>query len=364
MPEILEELVDRLRVLGHPPLEDAIGVRFVAQELCLLGAKGQDLGQDLLVVELVAVVTAHDVGVEDLLAELAVVGVVEEGIDARPVGGEEPLALLARLRRRIRRALDDAGRKTGEVLFVVDEELVLVGFGEDIVAKAQTQCRQIGVDLPQAFLVGFGELGAAIHEIEIGLLQEPHLLRVELELVPLLVDRFDTLEELRVHEDVVAEGRAHRRHLLGDRLNLVVGLRTGQGVENAGHLVHQLPGGVQCLESVFKGRCLRVLRDGLDLRTLFGNGPFEGRQVVLFVDLAPRWNTERGRPLGEERILEPAPCLHNRQPPRQHRSRATQHFVSSNNLHGIGAGRRPDDSSDGTHGRRIITPTGALSSQF
>ena len=110
VPEIFQELIDRFRVLGHPPFEYAIGMGVVTQELRLLGAKGQNLGQDRLVVKLVAVVTTHDVGVEDLLAKLAIVGVVEERIDARSVDGEEPLALLTRLCRRTRSALNDAWR--------------------------------------------------------------------------------------------------------------------------------------------------------------------------------------------------------------------------------------------------------------
>jgi hypothetical protein len=58
-----------------------VGVRGVAEQLGALGAQREDLGDDRVVVVLAAVVAAADERAPHLLAQIAAVGAVRNGLD-------------------------------------------------------------------------------------------------------------------------------------------------------------------------------------------------------------------------------------------------------------------------------------------
>ncbi len=84
---------------------------------------------------LVVVVSPHGVAHEDVPPELAVRGRLEEGVDAGPLEGEGPAAVVASAQGLPGRQLPQVGRQGAQVGLVGDVELVVVGLRQDVLAE-------------------------------------------------------------------------------------------------------------------------------------------------------------------------------------------------------------------------------------
>ncbi len=116
-------------------------VRGVAQQRDALGAQAQDLGDDGVVVVLVAVVAAVVVGAPDLLAQVALVGEGQERIHRRARVGDRVLARPAALLGRRGGGGDEGRREPAElILGQVGDVALLVG--EHVVGEVGVEARR------------------------------------------------------------------------------------------------------------------------------------------------------------------------------------------------------------------------------
>ena len=151
-----------------------MGKGLVAKELGLLLTQLEDAGDDSLVVVLVVVVATVDVAEIHLLAQLTVVGILQEGNPAGLVQGEEP-SLLAGCLSSLASSVDGALGQTCEVLLVGDDELEGVGLGQGILAKLDAGQRELLVNLHELGLLLGIEQGTTFHKHTV-VFVEHHLL--------------------------------------------------------------------------------------------------------------------------------------------------------------------------------------------
>ena len=186
--DVSEESIDSLSVVSHLRLQNIGGRIIIAHNLCLLNTKTHDVKNELTVVELVAVVATHGVGLKHLLTEGTV--------------------LCCRHRIGIVR---DA-----------DAKLLLEGiaFGEDVVAQLLRLCGHLRIDLTKTGLLLFGKAYAITFESLEALLQHHLLLTTELTLVG-KVNLGNTIVKPFVERDVVLVLSKHRNSLLHNGVEFV-----------------------------------------------------------------------------------------------------------------------------------------------
>ena len=301
-PELVEELVDVLRGLGHVLVEDEVRPRLVPEELSLLDAQRGDLGEYVPVVGLAALVAAHGVCGEDLFATLAIGGASQERPDARGLQREHPLAGEARALRGLGRGRDLILGESGQVGFRVNDQLVGVGLLQEVVRELHDQARQFGVDRPQSLLLRRGEVGSAANESPVGRLQQRRLLWVEVELGALLVDRLDPFEQRFAKTNVVGVTREHWPDLGLDRLQLLVCLRARQHAEDVSDIRQEFARVVERRDCVVERGGLRVRRNRFDLLVVPQHRFLQRRHEVLRLDEVERRHAEGCRPLRQQRI--------------------------------------------------------------
>jgi hypothetical protein len=274
----------------------------VAEQFGALDPQRRDPRDRLVVVELVAVVTAGQVGVEDLLAQAAVGRGLEERPDARGLQRVDPLALEAGGPGGVGADCDYPLGQAGELLLRVEHQFVGVGLLEDVVGELHRQRGHLLVDRAHPLLLFRTEQGAGAHEVGVGLLEQARLLGVELERRARFPHRLDAGKQRGVEADVVAMSGELRSELLLDRLQRLVGLGRGQVRKHRVDLVEQLPRVVERLKRVGK-RCRRLITgDRRDFLRLGGHRLGQRGREVLGADRRERRHTERRRPLDEQRI--------------------------------------------------------------
>ncbi len=252
-PDRLQERHGPGRGLRHRVLEPPVGVGLVAEQLRPLGAQGQDLGDDGVVVLRVAVVATVHEGTPGLLPQVAPARVGQEGLDARPRVEDCPLPLLpAGLGGGGRRRAEGV-REPGQVLLALEEQDVVVLVGEDVLAELRAEAGEALVDLGDA-LLGLGREGRAGAD-EVGVVEpgETLLLGGEAGRLPRGVHGGDPLEELRVLGDPVAEGGELRRHLRLDGLELGGVHRRAPDAVDVDHLLEDAVGALERGDRVLEG---------------------------------------------------------------------------------------------------------------
>ncbi len=151
---------------------------WVAEQARLLVAQRRQLGDDRRIVGL-ARLAARDPGAEDLLAQVAPSGELQERLDAGPAQGHE-VALLAPLLRGAARGGAHEIRQAGEVALAQRHRVALL-VGEHVLAKRRAERREPVADLLQPLLRRRLEPGAGAVEECVVALQHPALLGREAE---------------------------------------------------------------------------------------------------------------------------------------------------------------------------------------
>jgi len=275
----------------------------VAEEVGLAHAQGGDFAQDGLVVEVIVVVAAMDVGLIDLAAQIAVLRILQKRENARIVEGESPFAGLAAFGGGLGGGGDDGRREARQVRGVSDKEGVFVGLLEHIIAEFQSQHGQLLIDRPQLFFAGVVEVGPAADEIAI-VLREHHLLfGGQAERGALFINRLDARKEVGVEADVVAVAGEQGRRLLGDLLQGIAGQGGGHVEEDAADPGEQLPAQLEGVDGVGKGGRLGIGGDGRYLELVLADALLNGREVMLVPDLAEGRHAEGGFELLEQGII-------------------------------------------------------------
>jgi len=152
-------------------------------------------------------------------------------------------------------------------------------------SESRAKIGQPLVDLGHPRLGLLVQAGASAVEADIGALQEPALLRRQLQVRAVFVQHGDAAEQDRVHHDGVPVTGHPQRDLLVDLEDRRIGMGRHQVIEHRRDLGEQPAGALQRGDGVGKvGRC-RVVGDRGDLGRVIHEGPLEGGQEMFRLDL-------------------------------------------------------------------------------
>ncbi len=216
--------------------------------------------------------------------------------------GEHPAAFLSLLLGGLGRSGDDAFRKSGQVLLLVENEGEAVVLGQDVLAELLVQNGQLLVDLAELGFFRLVQGGSAADEMLVGQIKQPGLLGAEAESLFLLIDGFNPLEQLRVEGDVVGVFGEKGGQLGLDFLKLGVGVVVGQGEKDVGDFLKQRPAVFQGFDRVGEGRRLDRGGEGGDLVFLPGHRFPERGQEMGLLDQVERRGLKRRRPFNQEGV--------------------------------------------------------------
>ncbi len=219
LPDLHQQILSILRIVCHNVGCHVGCIVGITKQTCFLGANFKYLLDYRFVVVLTrrcesCVTLIH------LTAQVAVVGILEQGQTAGCMECEHPFALQTACLRLIGSHGNIGGRDSGEARCVVDHHLPCVGGVEEVFVEHQVEVGHAGVERLEFFLVLDGEACAAADEVLIQQLDGADLLRLESHLVAELIDVLYAGEEQRIHHDLVVSLRVEGICLLADSLHL------------------------------------------------------------------------------------------------------------------------------------------------
>ena len=297
--QLVQQPIYTLQRFGHAVVQRIVGIRLVAKQLCYLVAAFHNVQDVLTVVELVAESFAGGAHVH-LVAQRTVVSILQNSGDARGGKVEEVSLQLfglgfvgGQVQRRRGKSLQPGG--VGEV-----QGVGIVGL-QRVVPEGECQVGQADTQLVEALFVSLAQVGATVDKTIVGVFQQ---LPVDgsqcLQLI--VIDGLDALKEFLVQMDAVGEFGEHRLHPVGNVVHFGGAVALQDVEENLGDTVQHPAGMLQGHHSVVKGRGLRVVADGRDVRLGLTDTHFKGRLVMLQLDLAERRGLPRGVPISAERV--------------------------------------------------------------
>ena len=119
----------------------------IAEQLGAFGAQLQDLGDDGVVVVLVAVVAAVDEHAPRFFAQVAVIGVSQKRIDRRTRVHDHPCAWLFLRFSGCGGSVAQRLRQAGQFVFALEHDELIGLFGEHVLAELCVQPGELLVDL-------------------------------------------------------------------------------------------------------------------------------------------------------------------------------------------------------------------------
>ncbi len=256
-----------------------------------------------LVVGCAAAVAARDPSTENLLAQVATRGELQERLDARARGGDDVFPFEAAL---------GGGRAGGgpheigkalEVRLAVELEHARLLVGEHILAEVGSERGEPLVDRGKPSLRRGFERRTRAGEHRMIALEHARLLRREAKLVAGAIEPIDAAKQRLVHENPVPVLGFERRELALDLENVVVGVGTGQQIEDVGDAGECCPRGFERIDGIGEGRRRLMRRDGFDLAGMLGEGAREGTQEIPWLDARERRDAERPAPVLQQRIM-------------------------------------------------------------
>ena len=273
-----------------------------SEQFCALGAQPHHLGDDRLVVGRAAIVAAHGEGAEDLFAQVAALGELQERLDAGARQRDHVAVELALLRFGFHRLAHEVGQ-AGELGFAVDGEREGLLVGEHVLAERGAQGGKALGDFGKPLLRGVVEAGAGAAEAGVVALQHALLLGIEAERVDAAHQRIDAAEQRRVGVDLVPMPRHLRRNLALDLEQRVVGMGAGQEMEHVADPRQRPSGELQRRDGIVEARRRRIGRNGRDLGLVVGERAGIGRPEMLGLDAVERRRLVGGGPIRQERIV-------------------------------------------------------------
>ena len=153
LPDLFQQAAHRLRRLGHGVVEPVLREGRIAEQLGALDPQRNHLGDDRLVVGLVAFVAARDPGAERLLAQIAPRRELQERLDAGALQGDDVLAVHAALGGRGGRGFAEKIRQAGEIGLAVELHRVGLLVGQHVLAERGAERRQPFDDDGEALLL-------------------------------------------------------------------------------------------------------------------------------------------------------------------------------------------------------------------
>ena len=298
----VEECIDGGRCFCHGFVEYEVGRCVESEHVGFFDAQAHDVENDLVVVVLVAVVAAVDVGFIDFFAQVAACAVLQERDAARCVQCYQIFA---------GEAVGCSGFGSGgahglwqsvEVL-LVEHKLEGVVFGQQIVAEFLFKARQLFVYLAQAILFVGRECYAVAHKGAVHVFEHGALFGCQVERLFLCIDGCHAFVQIGIHENVVAVFGNQRQGFFHDGSQVVVAIGFDQVEQHACYFGKQFARFFVGGDGVVECRRGGVGHDGSDFGVVLRNAFANGRQVVRFFYFVERRQAVRRIPFGKKWIF-------------------------------------------------------------
>ena len=210
-PNLVEQVVDILGLLGHACLQLHVGKGVETLYLCQLQAQVYDLSRDSFVVILVSMVATVVVHLVHLTAKVAVLGILEYWVATGTLHVETVLTLGTCALGQGSSLLYVAFRQAFKFVDIGYGDVGVVGIVKEVLCELQLQLCQLEVDFGDLLLGILAQESTATYKALVGLVEKALLLGVEVQGLHLVKYSLDTLEQSLVHVDIVAMSREQGR---------------------------------------------------------------------------------------------------------------------------------------------------------
>ena len=238
-----------------------------------------------------------------LLAQVAVVGILQHGQAAGRMEGEHPFPFFPACLGLCCGVFNDIGRDSGEVGLVVNHNLKSVVGRQQVLVELDVEVRQTAVHLLEGFLVGVVEQGAVAHKVLVGLLEGAYLVVSQPERVLAVIEILHAVEQAGVHHHLVRESAVARQQFLRHLLQFCSGISFGERHEHRHHAFKRGRHIVESQNGVGESGCLGVVHNRVDRCVGLGDAGIECRLVVGDLNLLERRDLELVAVRLHERIL-------------------------------------------------------------
>ena len=288
--QVVEQLVDITNIGCHAMFQHVVGIGFESQQLGHLPAQ---VHQSLADGQVVFAVIVNALGIlchVEFFPQRAVFGIGHERGIARKVKREHPALLSLLFRSQSCRLFRRFGQAFQPIL-VCYVQFVGFVFFQQVLRKLQRQYAGFFCQLPQLLFVSLVQQCTTPDKTVIACFEQHLLFRSQCPMV--LIYIFNTCEQLFIQTDVVGMFGKNRTHFLGQRIQLVVGLRTQHAREYVRHPIQQVIimlsfRRVDPNDSVLKRRCFRIVDDLLYLFIIAPDTFHESFFVIFGMYLAKR----------------------------------------------------------------------------
>lgn len=283
VPYLHKTIIDGFWGLGDAIIENIGGMGREAEDVGTFETE-IDEGVDDFGVVVLTTVASRRISIPDLLTEVAIGAIGQEGFPRRHLQGEDILALGGLIG-----IGSFAGscylvrRKTLE-LSAIEDQGIVVGSLEDILSEAEREAGDLLVELTESGLLVGRHVGTIADETLIGLVEEAGLLGVEAEAGTIVVDSLDASKEFVVEGDIVAVCGEERGHFLGDSLHFGAVLALAQVEEDAADGAKKLAAVLVSLDGIGEGRGIAIVDDSLNLGLLLFHALLESRHIMFGLD--------------------------------------------------------------------------------
>ena len=279
LPDAEQQLLGSLRSGSHLVGSHERSEIGEAHDGSFLGAGFDDLLNDGEIV-VVAALSVAGVSAPHFLAEVAVVGILEDRQTRGSVESEDPFALFAALLGLGSGVGHCGSGDAGEVGLIVDYDLESIVGVEQIFVEFDVEIGEAVVHLLELRLLVVGEESAVEGEVAVDVLDCADLIVGEAERVAGVVEGLDAAEEAVVHHHLIGESAVLREDRVGDGAKL--GSRVGLG-ERHEHRHDALECGGEIVkgeDGVVESRSLGVVDNRVDGGASLGHAGLEGGHVV------------------------------------------------------------------------------------
>ena len=189
-------------------------------------------------------------------------------------------------------------RQSGEFVFTLEHEELIVLFGEHVLAELREQARELLIDLGKTLFRFRVQARAGMDEVCVIKPGHALLFGREPRFGRRVVDCFDSFEEWFVLCDLIVEGREAWGHLSLDHLELRATHRRAPNSVNRCHAIERVSAAFESGDGIFEIRRRGIAGDALNLAELFSHRGFESRFKERYLN-AIKWRnaTIRAFPL-------------------------------------------------------------------
>lgn len=301
-PDGAQQLIDGFGLLRHRVVELQFGEIAVAEKRGHFLAKRQRFLDDAAIIGGAGILATGNPGLEGLLAQIALLREGQERFDDRARQRDGKLALFAALARCSRhRILEEFGQAL-ELRAIGEKERPALLVGEHVLTEIGAEAGQLLVDAGELLLLRLRQLGAGLDEALPMPLQHPRLFQRQAELFALFPECIDAGEKRGIHADLRIVPRHLRRDLPLQRLDDLVGMRTGPVPEQCRDPRKLIAGNFQRHDGVLESRRIRIPGDRIDLLLMRRERRIEGGGEIAVIERIEARQAVMPVPVDERRI--------------------------------------------------------------